>query len=156
MVALVAMIDWMLFKGGLFLHNLFHLTGPVLGLDLENLSVKMLLGKFFAIFAFIMGAPLADAVNVGGVVGTKVIINEMMAYTDLIAIKPIITEKSFIIASFALCSFGNFCSIATQIGAIGEMAPNQRKNIARLGIRALICGTLTCFMSATIAAILIG
>ena len=69
--------------------------------------------------------------------------------------KDIITNKAFIITSFAICSFGNFGSIATQIGAIGGLAPNQRKNLARLGLRALICGVLTCFVSACIAGILL-
>ena len=67
-----------------------------------------------------------------------------------------LSDKSFLIASIALCSFGNFGSIAIQMGGIGEMAPNQRKNLARLGVRALICGTLTCYMSAAIAGILMG
>ncbi len=156
MVALIAMLDYILAKFGFGMYNLFHMTGPVLGLDLPNLSVKMILGKFFAIFAYFMGTPSADVFNVGGVIGTKIMVNEMFAYTDLIAIKDAISHKAFIITSFAICSFGNFGSIATQIGAIGELAPNQRKNIARLGMRALICGTFTCFMSATIAGILIG
>ncbi|MBR2526339.1 NupC/NupG family nucleoside CNT transporter [bacterium] len=155
-VALIAMIDFILAAFGGFIYNLFHLTGPILGFDLPALSLKMILGKFFALFAFIMGAPVQDIFNVGGVIGLKIVSNEVYGYTDLLAIKDIITEKSFIITSFAICSFGNFGSIATQIGAIGGLAPNQRKNIAKLGMRALICGTFTTFMSACIAGILIG
>ncbi|MBR1942599.1 NupC/NupG family nucleoside CNT transporter [bacterium] len=155
-VALIAMIDYILAGFGGFIYNLFHLTGPILGFDLPALSLKMILGKFFAIFALIMGTPVQDIFNVGGVIGLKIVSNEVYGYTDLIAIKDVISNKAFVITSFAICSFGNFGSIATQIGAIGGLAPNQRKNIARLGMRALICGTFTCFMSACIAGILVG
>ena len=86
--------------------------------------------------------------------GTKLVLNEMVAYIDLSAIKDTLSPKAFLIASFALCSFGNVGSIATQLGGIGELAPNQRRNLAELGVKALIGGTLTCFMSATIAGIL--
>ena len=87
--------------------------------------------------------------------GTKIVLNEMVAYVDLTNIADSISAKSFMLASFALCSFGNFGSIAIQIGGIGELAPNQRKNLARLAVRALICGTLTCYMSAAIVGVLI-
>lgn len=154
-VALISLIDYVLGMCGGALYNALHLTGPVLGFDLPNLSLKMILGKFFAIFALIMGTPVQDIFNVGGVIGLKVVSNEVYGYADLIAIKDIISNKAFIIASFAICSFGNFGSIATQIGAIGGLAPNQRKNLARLGLRALICGVFTCFVSACIAGILL-
>lgn len=155
-VALIAMIDYILAAFGGCIANLFHLTGPVLGFDFQALSLKMILGKFFAIFALIMGVPVQDIFNVGGVIGLKIVSNEVYGYTDLVAIQSIISNKAFVIASFAICSFGNFGSIATQIGAIGGLAPNQRKNLARLGMRALICGVFTCFMSACIAGILVG
>ncbi len=155
-VALIAMIDYILAAFGGCIANLFHLTGPVLGFDFQALSLKMILGKFFAIFALIMGVPVQDIFNVGGVIGLKIVSNEVYGYTDLVAIQNIISNKAFVIASFAICSFGNFGSIASQIGAIGGLAPNQRKNLARLGMRALICGVFTCFMSACIAGILVG
>lgn len=155
-VALIGMIDYILAAFGGCIANVFHLTGPVLGFDFQALSLKMILGKFFAIFALIMGVPVQDIFNVGGVIGLKIVSNEVYGYTDLIAIQNIISNKAFVIASFAICSFGNFGSIATQIGAIGGLAPNQRKNLARLGMRALICGVFTCFMSACIAGILVG
>lgn len=155
-VALIGMIDYILAAFGGCVANVFHLTGPVLGFDFQALSLKMILGKFFAVFALIMGVPVQDIFNVGGVIGLKIVSNEVYGYTDLIEIQNIITNKAFVIASFAICSFGNFGSIATQIGAIGGLAPNQRKNLARLGMRALICGVFTCFMSACIAGILVG
>ena len=152
-VALVAMIDWILGALGLLIVKYMHVN-TFIGMDLANLSLKMILGKIFAIFAFLMGVPMSEATTVGSLMGTKLVLNELVAYVDMVNLPQTLSDKSFLIASFALCSFGNFGSIATQIGGIGELAPNQRKNLARLGLRALICGTLTCYMSATIAGIL--
>lgn len=155
-VALIAMIDWFLGKFGVFLHNSLHLNLTLLGLDINHLSMKAIVGKFFAIFAYLMGVPMKDTSAVGTLLGTKFILNEMLGYIDLVAVKNAISDKSFIIASFALCGFANISSIAIQIGGIGEIAPNQRKNLSRLGVRALICGTLASYMSACIAGILLG
>lgn len=153
LVALVAMIDWVLGGVGSFIVKYLHINS-FLGMDLAHLSLKMILGEIFAIFAFLMGVPLGEATTVGSLMGTKLVLNEMVAYVDLTHLPVALSDKSFLIASFALCSFGNFGSIAIQLGGIGELAPNQRKNLARLGVRALICGTLTCYMSAAIAGIL--
>ncbi len=153
LVALVAMIDWFLGGVGSLIVKYLHINS-FLGMDLAHLSLKMILGEIFAIFAFLMGVPLSEATTVGSLMGTKLVLNEMVAYVDLTHLPVALSEKSFLIASFALCSFGNFGSIAIQLGGIGELAPNQRKNLARLGVRALICGTLTCYMSAAIAGIL--
>jgi len=79
----------------------------------------------------------------------------MVAYINLSNLSSVLNPKSFMIASFALCSFGNFGSIAIQIGGIGELAPNQKRNLARLGVRALICGTLSCYLSAAIVGVLL-
>ncbi len=155
LIALVAMIDYILGGFGAFVAKVFHLTGPVLGIDFANLSLNMILGKLFAVFAWIIGTPLNECSAVGGLMGTKIVLNEMVAFVDLTHIADTISPKSFMLASFALCSFGNFGSIAIQIGGIGELAPNQRKNLARLALRALICGTLTCYMSAAIVGVLI-
>jgi len=154
LVALVAMINWMLGGFGILIYHLFHLSGPILGFDFQHLSLKMILGKVFAIFAYLLGVPMKNVTAVGGLMGTKIVLNEFIAYTDLVAIKATLSPKAFLIASFALCSFGNFASIAIQLGGIGELAPNQRRNLAELGLKALICGTLTCYMSAAIAGIL--
>ena len=155
-VALIAMIDWFLGKSGVYLHQTFNLNLSFLGLDIEHLSMKAIIGKVFGLFALVMGAPMNDVSTVGSLLGTKFILNEMLGYIDLVSVKNIISDKSFIIASFALCGFANISSIAIQIGGIGELAPNQRKNLSRLGIRALICGTLASYMSACIAGILLG
>ena len=152
LVAVVAMIDWILGGIGSFMVNTLHINFA--SFDLNDLSLKMILGKIFAIFAYFMGVPMGEATSVGSLMGTKLVLNEMVAYFDMTHLTQALSDKSFLIASFALCSFGNFGSIAIQLGGIGELAPNQRKNLARLGVRALICGTLTCYMSAAIAGIL--
>ncbi len=154
LVALVAMIDWFLGGFGNFVVKYLHFNLTSVGFDLTQLSMKMILGKIFALFAILMGVPVGEATTVGGLMGTKLVLNEMVAYMDLTSPAMQLSEKSFLIASFALCSFGNFGSIAILLGGIGELAPNQRKNLARLGVRALICGTLTCYMSASIVGIL--
>jgi len=153
LVALVAFIDWFLGLAGGFLYNHIPYFSN-LGF-LSHLSLKLILGKIFAVFALIIGVPLPDISAVGSLMGTKIVLNEMVAYVDLTKIADTLNPKSFMLASFALCSFGNFGSIAIQIGGIGELAPNQRKNLARLSIRALICGTLSCYMSAAIVGVLL-
>lgn len=155
-VALISMLDWILGKSGVFLGHNTHLSLAFMGLDINNLSMKAIIGKLFAGFAYIMGVPMKDISTVGSLLGTKFVLNEMLGYIDLVSVKHLITQKSFIIASFALCGFANISSIAIQIGGIGEIAPNQRKNLSRLGVRALICGTLASYMSACIAGILLG
>lgn len=154
LVALVAMIDWFLGGLGAAVVKYLHINFASAGFDLNQLSLRLILGKLFAVFAFLMGVPLHEATTVGSLMGTKLVLNEMVAYVDLMHLPQMLSPKSFLIASFALCSFGNFGSIAIQLGGIGELAPNQRKNLARLGVRALICGTLTCYMSAAIAGVL--
>lgn len=152
LVALVAMIDWFLSGLGVFVVKYLHIN--FVFFDLNNLSLKLILGKIFSIFAFFMGVPLSESAVVGSLMGTKLVLNEMVAYYDLVNLPAMLSGKSFLIASFALCSFGNLGSIAIQLGGIGELAPNQRKNLARLGVRALIAGTLTCYMSAAIVGVL--
>ncbi len=153
LVALVAFIDWVLGLSGMLLYK--FCPGCSHFAFLSHLSLKLILGKIFAIFAVILGVPLQDASAVGALMGTKLVLNEMVAYVDLSHIASTLNPKSFMIASFALCSFGNFGSIAIQIGGIGELAPNQKKNLARLSLRALVCGTLSCYLSAAIVGVLL-
>ncbi len=155
LIALIAMLDWFLAKFGFAIHHYLHLNLAFMGIDLDHLSMKMILGKIFSIFALIMGVPLSQASDIGSLLGTKFILNEMLAYIDLQAIQNVISQKSYVIACFALCGFANVSSVAIQIAGIGELAPNQRKNLARMGVRALICGTLASYVSACIAGILI-
>ena len=153
LVALVSFIDWVLRLSGMLLYK--FCPGCSHFAFLSHLSLKLILGKIFAIFAVILGVPLQDASAVGALMGTKLVLNEMVAYVDLSHIASTLNPKSFMIASFALCSFGNFGSIAIQIGGIGELAPNQKKNLARLSLRALVCGTLSCYLSAAIVGVLL-
>lgn len=154
LVALVAMIDWALGIFGAVVIKLFHIgSSSATYAIFDSLSLKYILGKIFALFALAIGVPLKEATAVGGVMGTKLVLNEMVAYFDLTHMAEL-SDKAFLIACFALCNFANFGSVAIQLGGIGELAPNQRKNLARLGLRALICGTLTGYMSAAIVGIL--
>ncbi|MCD7879489.1 MAG: hypothetical protein LUG16_06110 [Candidatus Gastranaerophilales bacterium] len=155
LIALIALIDYILGKFGMFAHNVFHINLSFIGMDIEHLSIKMIFGKIFSVFALLIGVPFHEVTTVGSLLGTKFVLNEAIAYTDLISIQSTLSEKSFIISAFALSGFANFSSVAIQISGIGEIAPNQRKNLARMGIRALIGGTLTSYISACMAAMLI-
>lgn len=152
LVALVAFVDWVLGFTGTFMYN--YIPGCSHFAFLNELSLSYILGKIFMWFALIIGVPFKDASVVGSLMGQKIVLNEMVAYVNLTHIADSISAKSFMLASFALCSFANFGSIAIQIGGIGELAPNQRKNIARLSLRALIIGTLSCYLSAAIVGVL--
>ncbi len=155
LIALIAMIDYFLGKFGVFVHNFLHINLSFIGMDIENLSIKMIFGKIFSVFALLIGIPINEVNIVGSLLGTKFVLNEAIAFTDLTLLKGVLSEKSIIIATFALSGFANFSSVAIQISGIGEIAPNQRKNLARMGIRALIAGTLTSYISACMAAMLI-
>lgn len=156
LVALISMLDWFLGGFGLFLQNVLHLNLSFIGIDLSHLSLKMVLGRIFSIMAFLMGVPFHQANTVGALLGTKFAFNETIAYFDLVKIAGTLSPKSFAIAVFALCGFANIGSVAIQIGGIGEMAPTRRQDLAELGIRALICGTLASYVSACMAGILCG
>ena len=155
LIALIAMIDFFLGKAGMFAHNVLHINLSFLGMDIENLSMRMIFGKIFSIFALLIGIPLEEVSTVGSFLGTKFILNEAIAFTDLSMIRDTLSDKSFIITTFALSGFANLSSVAVQISGIGEIAPNQRKNLARVGIKALIAGTLTSYISACMAAMLL-
>lgn len=155
-IALIALINAGLGKAGQGLAAMnLNLSG--VGIDLNHLSLNTILGSVFSMFAWVMGVPAADTFTVGSLMGTKMVINEFVAYSQL---TPMITSqamahKSIVIASFALCGFANFSSIAIQVGGIGELAPSRRSDLARLGFRALACGTLASYLSATIAGMMV-
>ena len=152
LLSLIAMVDWVLAKFGLFLFETCHIQLSFI--DLSNLSLKSILGSIFSLFALVMGVPFENITQVGALMGEKLVLNEFIAYTDLIAIKDTLTPKAITIASIALCGFANFGSIAIQIGGIGELAPTRRQDIAKLGIKALIAGTFASYISACMAGIL--
>ena len=128
-----------------------------LGMNLQQLSLKQILGSFFSIFAYTMGVPLSDIHQAGQLLGTKLAVNEFVAYSDLSAMisANTLSPKTLTIVSIACCGFANFSSIAIQVGGIGELAPDRRADLARLGFKALICGTLASYLSATVAGILL-
>ena len=119
------------------------------------LSLERIFGWVFAPVAWAMGVPWRDAPEIGNLLGTRMALNEFVAYSQLGPMKGHIDPKSFTIATFALCGFANFSSIGIQIGGIGALAPNRRHDLARLGLRAMFAGTLANFMTATIAGFLL-
>ncbi len=137
-------------------NSLFGIVGGWVGV--ENLSLQNLLGYLFAPVAFVSGVPWSEAQEVGRLLGTKIVLNEFVAYSDmagLIQSQAIQHPKSILIATFALCGFANFSSIAIQIGGISPLAPERRKDIAALGLRAVLGGALATLMAGTIAGILL-
>lgn len=125
---------------------------------LETLSLEWLLGWVMAPVAWIMGVSWGDAQTIGSLLGIKTVVNEFVAYLQLAGLlqeKAPLDPRSVVIASYALCGFANFSSIAIQIGGIGGMAPDRRSDLSRLGLRAMVGGTLATFMCASVAGILL-
>jgi CNT family concentrative nucleoside transporter len=119
-----------------------------------DLTLQLILGKVLSPLAWVMGVAWEDAQTVGSLLGTKTVLNEFVAYLDLSALLrdgAIKDPRSVVIATYALCGFANFGSIAIQVGGISAIAPNRRKDLAKLGLRAMIGGTLAAFMTATVA-----
>ena len=122
-----------------------------------DFSLEIILATLLAPVAWLMGIPWADCAAVGTLLGKKTILNEFIAYLDLQALIEAgeLSDRAITIATYALCGFANIGSIGIQIGGIGGMAPNRRADLARIGVRAMIAGTLACFMTACIAGILL-
>lgn len=127
--------------------------GAQLGHPVE-LSLQTLFGWILAPVAWIIGVPWEDATLVGSFIGQKVVINEFVAYVDMAKNMGQLSEHSQLIATYALCGFANFSSIAIQIGGIGGLAPSRRADLAKLGLKAVLGGSLATFMTATIAGVL--
>jgi CNT family concentrative nucleoside transporter len=106
-------------------------------------------------FAWLMGVPSKDCLTIGQILGERIVLNEFIGYLSLTNPKTVVEERSFVIATYALCGFANFASIAIQVGGIGSLAPDRRSEMARLGVRAMIGGLLASYMTATIAGILL-
>ena len=144
-IALIAMANAFLGWGG-------GLVG------LENLSFQLLLGWILAPLAWFMGVPWVDAVTVGSLLGIKTVVNEFVAYLELSSLLQqagTLQPRSIIIAIYALSGFANFSSIAIQLGGIGGLAPSRRHDLSRVGLRAMVAGSLAAFMTATIAGMLL-
>ena len=119
-------------------------------------DLSVLLGYVLAPIAWVIGVPWADASTVGSLIGTKVVLNEFFAYNQLAGIKDSLSPTSVIIATYALCGFANFSSIAIQLGGIGSLAPERRGDLARFGLKAVLGGSIATMMTATIAGVLHG
>jgi len=131
--------------------------GQVTGIETltgQPLSMSLILGYLLSPLAWIIGVPWSEATIVGGLIGEKIVLNEFVAYLHLGQIKDTLSTHSVLISTYALCGFANFSSIAIQLGGIGGLAPNRRSDIARLGLRAVLGGTLATMMTATIAGVL--
>ena len=120
-----------------------------------KLSLETIFGYAFMPLALVMGVPWKDAFAIGDLLGTRMVLNELIAYSRLGAIKATLDPRTFTIATYALCGFANFSSIGIQIGGIGALAPERRGDLARLGLRALLAGTFANFMTACIAGALL-
>ena len=125
------------------------------GLGLVGISLQQVFGWVFAPVAWGLGVPWRDAATIGNLLGTRMVLNEFVAYSQLGPLKDVLDPKSFTIATFALCGFANFSSIGIQIGGIGALVPERRHDLARLGLRAMVAGTFANFITATIAGMLL-
>jgi CNT family concentrative nucleoside transporter len=148
-LALVALLNALLGFAGVGIANVTGLEAA------RGLSLGMILGWGFAPVAWAIGVPWTDAPTIGSLLGTRMALNEFVAYSQLGQLKDTLDPRSFTIATFALCGFANFSSIGIQIGGIGALAPSRRHDLARLGFRAMIAGTLANFITATIAGFLL-
>ena len=139
------------------LNGILSAIGSVLGLEAllgVPVTFELILGYLLSPLAFLMGVPWRDANAVGELVGLKLVLNELIAYTKLAQIQADLTPKAQLISTFALCGFANFSSVGIQIGGIGALAPERRTDLAQLGLRALLGGSLATFLTATIAGML--
>jgi CNT family concentrative nucleoside transporter len=134
-VSIVAMLNW------------------AIGEIFPGMSLQRIMGWIFAPLAWLMGVPWKDCGAVGGLLGTRMILNEFIAYLELM--KTEVSARAYVIATYALCGFANLGSVAIQIGGISALAPSRRADLARLGMRAMLAGTLATFLTAAIAGVFI-
>ncbi|HEX7778720.1 MAG TPA: NupC/NupG family nucleoside CNT transporter [Vicinamibacterales bacterium] len=139
---------------------LIALTNALMGwaggwIGMPDLSLQQVFGWVFAPVAWSLGVAWRDAAVVGNLLGTRMVLNEFIAFAQLGPLKDSLDPRSFTVATFALCGFANFASIGIQIGGIGALVPERRHDLARLGLRAMLAGTLANFVSACIAAMLL-
>jgi len=150
-IGLIACINFILSKIGMF----FPMDAP--------LTLDWIFAKLFYPIAWSMGIPVQDLNNASTLLGQKLVVNEFVAFSHLTAdpktvaeALPMVTDKGLLIVSFAICGFANFSSVGMQIGGIGALEPDRRADLAKLGFKALLCGTLASYLSATIAGIIYG
>lgn len=152
-IALIALINY--FLG--WIGDIFGFNQVLITQFGHKFSLQLIFGSILQFVAYGIGVPWDSAYNFGTLIGTKVVLNEFVAYLDmskLVELKSLVNEKAILMATYALCGFANFSSIAIQIGGISPLAPNRRTDLAKLGIRAVIGGTLATLLTATLAGIL--
>jgi CNT family concentrative nucleoside transporter len=132
--------------------SLVALMNAILGM--AHLSMQQILGWVFSPIAWSLGVPWRDAATVGNLLGTRMVLNEFIAFAALGPMQSTLDPRSFMIATFALCGFANFSSIGIQIGGIGALVPERRHDLAKLGFRAMLAGTMANFVTAIIVALL--
>jgi len=141
-LALIALLDGIM--GGIHAHAAWFPS-----------SLEFILGKLLAPVAFVIGVPWRDCAVIGNLLGVRMVLNELVAFSMLGPQKAMLDPRSFTIATFALCGFANFSSIGIQMGGIGALAPNKKGELAKLGLRAMLAGTMANLMSASIAGMLL-
>lgn len=152
-IALIALFDYLLISFGYWIN-----VNSYLQLNFgQPLSLELLFGLVFRFIAFAIGVPWKDSLQVGSLMGIKLVLNEFVAYSRFADLIPLnkLSEKAITIATYALCGFANFSSIAIQIGGISPLAENRRSDIAKLGLKAVLGGTIATWMTATIAGVLV-
>lgn len=152
-IALIALLNYILTGIG----DLFGINQFFVDQFGKPLSMQLLFGLVLQFVAFAIGVPWESALDFGSLIGTKVVLNEFVAYFDMsqmMEVNELVNEKAIVMATYALCGFANFSSIAIQLGGITPLAPNRRTDLASLGMRAVIGGTLATLMTATLAGVL--
>ncbi len=143
-ISIIAMLNWGIAEA----HRWFE---PAVQ---DPLSLQKILGWLFAPVAWLMGIPWQDCPSVGGLLGIRMVLNEFIAYDQLMKIESL-SPRAFVVSTYAFCGFANFASIGVQIGGISAFAPSRRADLARLGLRAMLAGTVACFLTACIAGALL-
>ncbi len=133
--------------------SILALLNAALGAVLPGFTLQRVAGWIFAPFAWLMGVPWKDCGTIGSLLGTRMVLTEFVAYLDLM--KADVSARAYVVASYAFCGFANFPSIAVQIGGISALAPGRRSDLARLGLRAMLAGTLASFFTACLAGALL-
>ena len=147
-LALIALLNWPL-----------GWIGSITGLEAlagQPIELALILGWICAPLAFIVGVPLDEVVTVGGLIGQKIVANEFVAYVALTEIQDQLSDRAVLISTYALCGFANFSSIAIQLGGIGSLAPGRRSELAQLGLKAILGGTIVSLLNAAWAGVLVG
>jgi CNT family concentrative nucleoside transporter len=142
-IAVVALANYLI----IFPQTRFGVATPV--------TLQTLFGWVNAPFAWLMGVPAHDCLSIGSILGERIVLNEFIGYLSLTSADTHVDNRSFVLATYALCGFANFASIAIQVGGIGSLAPERRGDMAKLGVRAMIGGLLASYITATIAGILL-